>query len=96
MNSITVQLLNLYFIICKNIVCNRCSSRNKLDEIKRNRGTHTRTTVTARIQLPGNCRWLKMFLSPRTVVERIFTNVSLKQISITILLRHNSLSWQQT
>lgn len=34
--------------------------------------------MAAWIQLPGNRRRLKMLLSPGTVVERIFTNVSLK------------------
>lgn len=43
------------------------------------RKTYTGTTVAAWIQLPGNGRWLKMFLSPRTVIERIFTDVSLQK-----------------
>lgn len=45
--------------------------------------------MAARIQLPRNRRWLELFLSPRTVIERILTDVSLQEkrtISITIVL----------
>lgn len=35
--------------------------------------------MAARIQLPRNRRWLELLLSPRTVVERVLTDVSLKQ-----------------
>lgn len=45
--------------------------------------------MAARIQLPRNRRWLELLLSPRTVVERILTDVSLKQklsISVTPLM----------
>lgn len=45
--------------------------------------------MAARIQLPRNRRWLELFLSPRTVIERILTDVSLQEkrtISISIVL----------